>query len=163
MFKAAEGRWGSREAEITSVSLVGPDGQPGHVFTAGAPLTIRIDLEAKEPLHDVVVGVAIHTVQGVNCYGTNSDTDGIAFGSLDGRAHVDFRIDRLDLIDGTYTLDVAVHRHNGVSYDYHRKLYTFRVKSKTREVGIARLAHRWEFGGGLSAAPADARNPRDRD
>lgn len=163
MFQKEEGRWGSREAEITGVALVGPDGQAGHVFTAGAPLTIRIDLEAREPLHDVVVGVAIHTVHGVNCYGTNSDTDGLAFGSLEGRAHVDFQIDRLDLIDGTYTLDVAVHRHNGVPYDYHRKLYTFRVKSKTREVGIVRLAHQWQFSGGLATGRSAVGGGRSTD
>src|SRR2546425_7795790 len=31
MFRATEGRWGSREVEITDVTLIGPDGAPGHV------------------------------------------------------------------------------------------------------------------------------------
>jgi hypothetical protein len=33
-------------------------------------------------------------------------------------------IDSLDLVEGTYKLDVAVHRKNGVPYDYHRLLFT---------------------------------------
>ena len=176
MFRAQEGRWGTREAEITSIALVGPDEQEGHVFAAGAPLTIRIDLAAAQPLDDVVVGVAIHTADGVTCYGTNTDIDDVTFARLEGAAQVAFRIDRLDLVEGTYVLDVAVHRHNGVPYDYHRKLHTFRVKSRTREVGIARLAHRWQVSGGLETRPsaagpsttsqppgADGRAPDDND
>src|SRR5687768_12674863 len=37
MFKATEGRWGSREIAITDVELIGPDGERGHVFQSGQP------------------------------------------------------------------------------------------------------------------------------
>jgi lipopolysaccharide transport system ATP-binding protein len=62
---------------------------------------------------------------------------------------VRFAIGRLDLVDGTYKLDVAVHRENGAAYDYHRLLYTFRVKSPLKEAGIFRPPHRWTFSGGV--------------
>src|SRR6476619_2637790 len=42
MFRATEGRWGSREIEITEVQLFGPDQEAGHVFHSGESLTIRI-------------------------------------------------------------------------------------------------------------------------
>ena len=58
---------------------------------------------------------------------------------------VDFVIENLDLVEGTYKLDVAVHRRDGYPYDYHRLLYTFRVKSRSKDVGIYRPRHRWEF------------------
>ena len=64
---------------------------------------------------------------------------------IDGEAQVTFAIDRLDLVEGTYKLDVAVHRRDGAPYDYHRQLYTFRVKSRTHDVGVFRPAHRWSF------------------
>ncbi len=35
MFRAAEGRWGSREVEIVAVDLVGAAGQPSNVFPSG--------------------------------------------------------------------------------------------------------------------------------
>ena len=44
-------------------------------------------------------------------------------------------IDALDLVEGTYKLDVAVHTRDGAPYDYHRLLYTFRVKSRLKDVG----------------------------
>jgi hypothetical protein len=56
-----------------------------------------------------------------------------------------FRFDSLGLVEGTYKLDVAVHRRDGYPYDYHRLLHTFRVKSRTKDVGIFRPPHRWTF------------------
>ena len=55
----------------------------------------------------------------------------------------------LDLVEGTYKLDVAVHKRDGAPYDYHRLLYTFRVKSRLKDVGIYRPRHRWEFSPGI--------------
>ena len=62
-----------------------------------------------------------------------------------GDAEVTFAVDALDLVEGTYKVDVAVHKRDGYPYDYHRLLYTFRVKSRTHDVGIYRPRHRWMF------------------
>ena len=148
MFKSAQGRWGSKEAEITRVDLIGRDGAT-HVFPSGEPLTISIGLRATRPLDDVVVGVGIFNADGVCCYGTNTAIDGAAAGSLNGEGEARFAIERLDLVEGSYKLDVAVHRANGAPYDYHRQLYTFRVTSRSKEVGVYRPPHRWTMGGGL--------------
>ena len=40
MFKAAEGRWGSREVEITEVALLDGDGEPSFVFHGGEPMQV---------------------------------------------------------------------------------------------------------------------------
>jgi hypothetical protein len=69
---------------------------------------------------------------------------------LAGEADVTFAIDGLDLVEGTYKLDVAVHKRDGFPYDYHRLLYTFRVKSRTQDVGIYRPRHRWSFTGDIA-------------
>jgi hypothetical protein len=66
-----------------------------------------------------------------------------------GDAEVGFVVDRLDLVEGTYKLDVAVHRANGAPYDYHRLLHTFRVTSPLKDTGIFRPPHRWTFTGGI--------------
>ena len=62
-------------------------------------------------------------------------------------------MDRLDLVEGTYKLDVAVHKLDGYPYDYHRLLYTFRVKSRTKDVGIYRPPHTLELLGRPSSSP----------
>ena len=43
MFQATEGRWGSREVEITDVTVLAADGQAGHVFQSGEPLSAAHD------------------------------------------------------------------------------------------------------------------------
>jgi hypothetical protein len=149
MFKATEGRWGSREVEISDVALVGEDGQPGHVFQSGEKVALRFTASAPQPVQDFVFGVGIFNAEGVCIYGTNTDLERYQPESFSGTGSVEFLIEALDLVEGTYKLDLAVHRRDGVPYDYHRSLYTFRVKSRIKDVGLYRPRHRWEFTRGI--------------
>ncbi len=79
------------------------------------------------------------------CYGTNTYLEEMTPQRLTGEAEATFAIESLDLVEGTYKLDVAVHKRDGFPYDYHRLLYTFRVKSRTHDVGIYRPRHHWTF------------------
>ena len=161
MFRAAEGRWGSREVEITGVALVSASGERGHVFQSGDPLDIRIRLHAPATIDDLVIGVGIFNAEGVCCYGTNTSLEDLKFAPILGEAEAVFTIGTLDLVEGTYKLDVAVHKLDGYPYDYHRLLYTFRVKSRTKDVGIYRPRHTWRFSDGLKlAVGTQARRPR---
>jgi ABC-type polysaccharide/polyol phosphate transport system ATPase subunit len=146
--RADEGRWGSREVEITSVELRGARG-PTRVFESRGPMEIRLHVRASQPTLDFVFGIGIFNAQGSCCYGTNTQIEGAVPGELRGESDVCFTIDSLDLVDGSYRLDVAVHRASGVPYDYHRQLYAFRVTSPVKEVGIFRPRHSWQFSGGI--------------
>lgn len=147
MFKATEGRWGSRELEVTSVTIVDGAGTPSHVFQSGDPLTVRIGFRAHAPMRDFVFGFGIFNGDGVCCYGTNTNIDELEPDRLSGEGEVRFVIDRLDLVEGTYKFDVAAHKLDGYPYDYHRQLYTIRVKARRKDVGIYRPPHRWEVTG----------------
>ena len=70
-------------------------------------------------------------------------------------------IDDLRLVEGTYLIDVAAHRKDGTPYDYHRGLYSFRVKSRLKDVGLYRPAHRWEFEGGIDITTPPVRDELD--
>ena len=148
MFKAREGRWGSGTVRIERVILEGRRGA-AHVFRSGEPMTIRMRVVAEQPVADFAFGVSIFSSEGVCCYGTNTHIEELEPTRLDGDGEVAFVVDRLDLVAGTYKLDVAVHKRDGFSYDYHRLLYTFRVKSGTRDVGIYRPRHAWRFSGNI--------------
>jgi ABC-type polysaccharide/polyol phosphate transport system ATPase subunit len=145
MFRATEGRWGSREIEITDVALVGGDGERSHVFHSGERLDIKLRLRAPVAMDDFVVGVGIFNAEGVCCYGTNTDLEQLKAERILGDAEAVFSIESLDLVEGTYKLDVAVHKADGYPYDYHRLLHTFRVKSRVKDVGIYRPKHAWQF------------------
>jgi ABC-type polysaccharide/polyol phosphate transport system ATPase subunit len=145
MFTAAEGRWGSREVEITEVALIDRAGEPSFVFHTGEPLTVRLKVRAHHPTDDFAFGIGLFNADGVCCYGTNTYVEDMIPEQLSGDAEVSFAIASLDLVEGTYKLDLAVHKRDGFPYDYHRLLYTFRVKSRTHDVGIYRPPHQWTF------------------
>jgi len=148
-FKSDEGRWGTREIEITNVAISGPDGEAGHVFQSGDALHIKLDVTSKEKITDFVFGLGLFNADNVCVYGTNTNLEEFQPTEIDGDGIVTFTIDKLDLVEGTYRLDLAAHKADGYPYDYHRLLYTFRVKSKIRDVGIYRPDHKWTFGGGI--------------
>jgi ABC-type polysaccharide/polyol phosphate transport system ATPase subunit len=152
MFQANEGRWGSREVEITSVEMIGASGQPAHLFQSGEQVEIRLHVRANQRVSDFAFGIGIFNAEGVCCYGTNTVIDGGAPDELAGEGLAIFSIESLALVDGTYKLDVAAHRQDGAPYDYHRLLHTFRVKSLRKDVGIFRPPHRWSFSGGIKMA-----------
>jgi ABC-type polysaccharide/polyol phosphate transport system ATPase subunit len=154
MFQAVEGRWGSGEVQIDEVTLLDGKGEPSFVFHSGEPFGVRLGAHATSPIDDFVFGVSIFNADGVCCYGTNTYLEAMEPERLAGRVTVDFAVERLDLVEGTYKLDVAVHKRDGYPYDYHRQLYTFRVKSRIHDVGIYRPRHQWTFSPGVTFKPA---------
>jgi ABC-type polysaccharide/polyol phosphate transport system ATPase subunit len=149
MFEATEGRWGSREIEITDVTLLDHAGEPSFVFHSGESMSVRVTVKAHAPSTDFVFGIGLFNAEGVCCYGTNTYLEEMTPVRIEGTVRATFAIDRLDLVEGTYKLDVAVHKRDGFPYDYHRLLYTFRVKSRTHDAGIYRPPHRWSFSGSV--------------
>jgi ABC-type polysaccharide/polyol phosphate transport system ATPase subunit len=149
MFRAVEGRWGTREAEIVGVDLLRADGTPAHVFGTAESVDIRLRVRAHQPLTDFVFGVAIFNTEGVCCYGTNTDIERFEAGELAGSATVRIEVPELNLIEGTYYLDLAVHKLDGYPYDYQSGLVQFRTTSPIGDVGVARPPHRWSFEGGI--------------
>ena len=145
MTRSDEGRWGSREIEITGVTFKTAQGEVAHIFQSGDPMSIHLSVRAHQASTDFVFGIGIYSADGVNCYGTNTHLEGFMPQEARGEGEVTFGIESLDLVEGTYKLDVAVHKRDGYPYDYHRLLYTFRVKSRSKEVGIYRPRHTWTF------------------
>ena len=119
------------------------------MYHSGDPMTVRIKVRAHQPTEDFVFGVGLFNADGVCCYGTNTYVEEMKPERLSGDGEVRFAIDSLDLVEGTYKLDVAVHKKDGFPYDYHRLLYTFRVKSRIGDVGIYRPHHQWTFSSGI--------------
>jgi ABC-type polysaccharide/polyol phosphate transport system ATPase subunit len=145
MTRVAEGRWGSREVEICSVTLSNAEGQPSQTFQSGDVLRIGMAVRAARPVTDLVFGVGVFNAEGACVYGTNTDIEHYEPAELSGEASVLVEFGPLDLIEGTYKIDLAVHKRDGAPYDYHRLLHTFRIQSSVKDVGIYRPKHRWEF------------------
>jgi ABC-type polysaccharide/polyol phosphate transport system ATPase subunit len=148
-----EGRWGGREVELLEVSLRDAADRERHVYVPGEAMTIVMKVRAQKTVEDFVFGVGFFTADGVSVYGTNTHIEDFTAKSLLGEAEVRFRIEQLSLVEGSYLVDVAAHRKDGTPYDYHRGLYSFRVKSRVKDVGVHRPAHTWSFSGGALLRP----------
>ena len=148
-----EGRWGKREIEIKKVSLKSLAGQAKHIFSPDEGMTIEIEVAAHSRIEDFVFGVGVSNSQGISCYGTNTSLEDFEPVSIAGEGKIIFRIERLSLINGTYFLDVAVHKKDGYPYDYHRNLYSFLVASNFQDVGVGRINHTWSFSPGIEMRP----------
>jgi len=148
-----ENRWGKREVEITRVSLKNLQGQEKNVYSPEEGMAIEIDIVAYSEIKDFVFGIGVFNSQGISCYGTNTSLEDYEPVSIRGEGKVVCRIEKINLINGTYYLDVAVHRRDGYPYDYHRNLYSFLVSSTCRDVGIGRLPHTWSFTSGIELKP----------
>ena len=156
-----EGRWGSREVEITSVRLLDDRGHERHVYVPGESLTVSLAVTARAPVDDFVFGIGVFNADGVAVYGTNTHIEEYKPQRVEGTGEVALVLQDLRLVEGTYLLDVAAHRRDGTPYDYHRGLYTFRVKSRIKDVGVYRPAHRWSFAGGIALTPPEIRPELD--
>jgi ABC-type polysaccharide/polyol phosphate transport system ATPase subunit len=145
-------RWGSREAEITSVRLLGPSGDERYHLESGEPAVFEIAARAPAPLDDFVFGIAVATPRGFECWGTNTDLLGYVPERFFGETVVRISCPAFRLAPGEYGVDVAVHARDGAPYDYHRRALSFTVTARHGGVGVYFPEHRWEFQGGVDWA-----------
>ena len=86
--EAGPGRWGSREVEILDVQLLGCDGQIQKTFETGDQMEIRLRVRPSYPITDFAFGIGIFNAEGVSCYGTNTQIEGVKLGELYSEADV---------------------------------------------------------------------------
>jgi lipopolysaccharide transport system ATP-binding protein len=141
-------RWGTGRIQITRVQICDGDGNETSVFTTGCPLEIRLHYSAEEPVNDPIFGIGVHHQNGTHVSGPNSGLAGLTIPTIQGQGQVAFRIPSLSLLEGAYLVSVASHnREDTEMYDYHDRVYPFRVYPGTsREgYGLVTLNGDWEF------------------
>ena len=116
-------------------------------------MVLEMEVEAYSRIRDFVFGIGIFNSQGTLVYGTNTLLEDYAAVEIQGKGRVVCRLERLNLVNGTYYLDVATHKRDGYPYDYHRNLYSFLVSSRLKDDGIFRPDHTWEFSGKIRLKP----------
>ena len=139
--------------QIAEVQLVSSDSARTTLVASGDSLQIRVTLSAAAPVEEVVVGFGIFSADGVLCCSANTLTDGMLPAELTGTAVVTCAIDRLDLVAGTYALDVAVHGPDDTILARDRST-SFTVTAPVKDVGVLRPPHAWSFSGGIRSRRA---------
>jgi lipopolysaccharide transport system ATP-binding protein len=133
-------RFGSLEVEILDVSL-----SPNADLQSGDSLSIQITYQASKPVASAIFSVTISTQDGRICFDTNTALQGVSLPPIEDRGQITLQIERLDLAQGQYFVDVGVfHHHWDYAYDYHWHVYPLQVRSPTSSKGIVHPPHYWQ-------------------
>ena len=137
-------RWGTGEASITNVELL-KFGLITSLFTTNEEMKIRVHYDAPISISDVVVGIRITHLHGMNIWGTNTKRKGVSISALEGRGYVDLDIPCLRLLEGTYDLTIALSDTAELNeYDHWEKRVRFDVHQVgTFDEGVAALDGTW--------------------
>jgi len=138
-------RWGTGKVRITSVRLLDGEGHEQHHFHIGETLTIKMRYWAKERVERPVFGLAIHRGDGLLITGPNTQFAGYEIPAIEGEGVVRYTVSELPLLEGSYYISVSSHNWEDTEmYDYHDRLYLFRVVRLTGErYGILTLWGKW--------------------
>lgn len=143
----ARRRWGTGKVRVTRVALLDAEAKPCTTFRNGDLLTIRIYYQASERVNHPVFGLAIYHQNGGLVAGPNSQFGGLDIHYVEGDGWIDYTIAELPLIEADYNISIAAVSHDdSETYDYHDRLYTFRVyPGRTLErYGMVTLTGEWQ-------------------
>lgn len=144
--EADDCRWGTGDARIVNVRLLNGSGQEKRLFRTGDPLVIEMQVHAEAQIERPVFGLAIHRSDGVHVTGPNTQFSGNVMPTLDSDGVVRYKIERLPLLEGRYDLSVAARDWDDTTiYDYHDRLYSFRVRAVDEKYGMIALNGEWEW------------------
>lgn len=143
-------RFGAKEAEITGLSLRNAAGETVVAATQGEPLTLAIEYAVHQPQR-VVVGIGIHTLEGIHLSGPNTHSDGFAPAGLPQEGRLEYTIETLGLHSGEYTLTAAIYDEGiAKALDHWHKALRFRVYPSQADEpgGIVSLGGKWSIHAG---------------
>ncbi len=138
-------RWGNGKARITKIDLVDKDGKKKTVFETGTDITVKLHYKIFEKIEDAVVGIGIFRSDGIQCYGTNTRLDKLAYFELTEDGIVELQLKNVMLMPGIYTLDFAIESEIGIPVDYFREAVSIEFYSTKDDVGLIRVEHEWKF------------------
>jgi lipopolysaccharide transport system ATP-binding protein len=135
--------WGSGEARVAEVELLGAEGEPRRQFLAGEPLSLRLRLVAERPLPPPRLHYELRSESGLLVAGGVQDTDELGWPRAGGELCLRFDVDRLPLADGRFHLRVGLAVEDGRLVHQLDDAASFLVVPEGEERGFARVDGRW--------------------
>jgi ABC-type polysaccharide/polyol phosphate transport system ATPase subunit len=128
--------WGSGEARIEDVELLGPEGEPRTQFLGGEPLTLRLRVNAERPVPPLRISLELRDVSGLLVAGSGH--------SLEEPGTVRFDVDELPLADGRFRVRLGLTDEGGERvYHWLDDALEFIVYPAGESRGVVRLEGRW--------------------
>lgn len=135
-------RTGDRALALQAVRLTTAAG-PSRVLRSGSAACVEVDYDNPRGLPDAVVTVSVHDDEGRLCLDLSTEADALALSGLGRRGSVSLQLDRLDLADGDYTLDVGLYpRDWSRTWDHWSQALAFSVRGATSR-GVLTPPRQW--------------------
>lgn len=133
-------RHGNGSAEILRVDLLDASRRPVSTVESGQLVHLRVRVTFHEDVDDPVYGFVIRNRHGINLYGTNTAVQGLHPGLIRRGEQVEttFTFNSW-LAPDLYSVSIAVHSPNSVSFDWMDGALFFRVFSDVPIEGVANL------------------------
>ena len=133
-------RHGDRTAEVLNVQLLTPSLNPVQLVETGEPLVLRMSVIFYLDVEDPVCGFLIRNRHGIHLYGMNTAIQHLDFGPVTRGDVVDvnFAFDCW-LAPDTYSVTVAAHSVDAISFDWLDNVLYFQVISPIAMDGVANL------------------------
>ncbi len=138
-------RWGNGDCKVTEVRMLDSRNVTNTSFNTGEAITIEVDYTVTKKVNDGVFGIGIFRSDGVHVYGTNTRIDNLEIFDIETDGTFKITLEHLELLPGNYVLDVSIEYEQGIPVDFYKNALKFDVFSKLGDIGVSRLAHRWDI------------------
>ena len=136
--------WGSGEAHIDEVALLGADGEHRTQFLAGEPLTLRLRVLAERPVPAPRLSYEVRDSSGLLIAGAGQPTAELGWDEDTPELVLRFEVDELPLSDGRFHVRLGLSDESGGElYHWLDDAVTFVVVPMGDERGAVRLEGRW--------------------
>ncbi len=139
----------TQSGQIVLVQFLDDDGQERRSFQTGDSLIVRMHYVAHERIEKPLFGLALYDQEGFHISGPNTAFSGYEIDAIEGNGYIDYIIESLPLLEGSFLVSVALFDSTGLSaYDYHHQAYAFHVHPADRvreKYGSILLPARWRL------------------
>ena len=135
--------WGSGEARIESVRVLGPEGEDREQFLAGEPFAVQLRVVARAPFTPPRLSYEVRGESSILLAGGSQDTGELGWDG-DGECILRFEVEQLPLVDGRFHLRFGLTDAAGKHlYHWLDEAAEFVVFPGGEERGLTRIDGRW--------------------
>lgn len=135
--------WGSKEAKIVDIKFFNNYNE-SYIFQTGQKFIARIMYRTNQRIEKPVFGVAIYK-DNVQITGPNTKFCEMSIDFIDGKGEIDYIVDKLPLLDGSYKFSAAIYDDSCQHpYDHLHCTHGFEIKNlSVKNYGILDIQGQW--------------------
>jgi ABC-2 type transport system ATP-binding protein len=141
-------RWGTGDAQVTSIVVTGQDDAPVEAVQSGASMRVAIEMNSHVRLESPVLHVRLETLKGDLVWSTSTQRGTATLRVLDGPARAVLEVPTLPLAEGTYYLSVVItDATGGTEFDHCQHWAKIHVSGgQPNDGGVVSIPSTWAVG-----------------